>query len=210
MRFTTSALRNLLTNQAGFVAAARISAPATPQYGNPQRKWIEAAIREYYRLGKDVPALWTTLAQRVQQRPTTPRREANAAGAARLLDQFIGWDAVEPDLPADTFPPIRDVLLGSHQIAVRRDLIYVDGSGYRVRQLWTDHQLRPEHPAAIQMAAAVLLSVDADLGVGSTTRLDIWGLRHKTQRSWGRGQLVGELANLRNRLDIVEQAIQQP
>ena len=210
MRLTTSALRNLLTDPAGFVAAARTAIAASPSYGNPQRKWMEAAIREYYRLGKDVATLWATFDQKVQQRPMTPRRESNAAGAVRLLDQFIAWDAADPDMPADTFPPIRDVSIGGHLIAVRRDLIYVDGNGYRVRQLWSDHRLRPEHPAAIQMAAAVLLSVDADLGDGSTTEVDVWGLRHRAQRSWTRGQLAAELASLRSRLDAVEQAIQQP
>jgi hypothetical protein len=210
MRFTTSALRSLLTNQAAFVASARTATAATTQYGNPQRKWLEAAIREYYRRSKDVNALWKTFDGKVQQRPSTPSRQANAAGAVRLLERFLEWDAADPEMPADAFPPIRDVAIGGHVIAIRRDLIYIDGNGYRVRQLWTDHQLHPQNPAAVQMAAAVMLSVDADLGVDSTTGVEIWGLRHGAQQSWTRQQLRREIMNLTSRLDIVEQQIQQP
>jgi hypothetical protein len=171
---------------------------------------LQAAVRAYFEAGRDVDELWRAFDAKVNQRPASPRRQALADGARRLLERFLVWDDNESDLPADSFPPVRDVRLGTHTIAIRRDLIYLDGPGYRVRQLWTDHDLRPTHPQAIEIAAAVLASVDADLGQGSTTAVEVWGLRHQTQQSWSRGELLPELQRLERRLDAVESAIQQP
>ena len=70
-----------------------------------------------------------------------PRRESLGHGAARLLEQFVNWDRDDDDFPADLFPKLRDVALGNHVLAVRRDLIYLDANGYRSRQLWTTHDL---------------------------------------------------------------------
>ena len=179
-------------------------------YGNPQRAWLQAAVRAYFEAGRDVDELWRALETKVNQQAPNPRRQALADGARRLLERFLMWDDNESDLPADSFPPVRDVRLGTHTIAIRRDLIYLDGPSYRVRQLWTDHDLRPTHPQAIEMAAAVLASVDADLGQGSTTAVEVWGLRHHIQRSWSRAELLPKLQRLEQRLNAAESAIQQP
>jgi hypothetical protein len=203
MRLTHSSLRSLLVNPTGFVAAVQSAVPGSPQYGNPQRRWIDGAITEYFKAGRDADVLWQAFDQRVQRGNMTPSREANAAGAVRLLDRFLEWDSKEVDVPADTFPPVRDVAIGPHVIAVRRDLIYIDPAGYRVRQLWTDHQLRPQHPVAVQMAAAVLVSVDADLGDKQTASVEVWGLRHGVRQLWPRKQLEAARTVLLSRLNVV-------
>ena len=159
-------------NPTGFLAAVQSAVPGSPQYGNPQRRWIDGAITEYFKAGRDADVLWQAFDQRVQRGNMTPSREANAAGAVRLLDRFLEWDSKEVDVPADTFPPVRDVAIGPHVIAVRRDLIYIDPAG-SVKANVTNHQLRPQHPVAVQMAAAVLVSVDADLGTADGLRRSV-------------------------------------
>jgi hypothetical protein len=210
VRLTTARLRALIVDQASFVAAARAAVGGATAYGNPQRAWLQIAIRAYYADAKNPQALWQAFDDKVQQGPQTARRQALAEGARRLLEMFLALDETDAALPADTFPPARDVQLGSHIIAVRRDLIYLDGPTYRVRQLWTDHAFRPTHPRAGEMAAAVMVSVDSDLGQGSTTRVDVWGLRHGQTRSWTRAELAPELSRLRARIDAAEAAISQP
>jgi hypothetical protein len=210
VRLTTARLRALIVNQSSFIASARAAVAPSTRYGNAQRAWLQAAVRAYVESGRDVDELWRAFNNRVAQRSANQRRQALAEGARRLLERFVIWDENESDLPADSFPPVRDVRLGTHTIAIRRDLIYLDGPGYRVRQLWTTHDLPPTHPRAIEIAAAVMASVDADLGQDSTTAVEVWGLRHQTQRSWSRDQLLPELQRLEQRLDAVQSAIQQP
>jgi hypothetical protein len=179
-------------------------------YGNMQRTWIEAAIKAYFNGNKDENALWQTLDARLHSGVMSARKESLGHGAARLLEQFVAWDQENDDLPADPFPRVRDVALGAHALAVRRDLIYLDTSGYRSRQLWTTHDLRPQHPRAIEMAAAVLVSVDSDLGAGSTEHVEVWGLRHGTRVSWSRSQLMPHIQSLRQHLDQAADEIQNP
>jgi len=209
VRLTTAGLRALIVNRAGFVAAARRPVVEGPNYGNPQRAWLQAAIRAYFGAGRSSAELWAVLQSKVERRAASPRRESLAAGARALLEQFLVWEDLEDDIAADAFPPVRDVPLGTHTIAVRRDLIYLDGAGYRVRQLWTDHQLRPTNPRANQMAAAVMVSVDTDLGAGLTTSVEIWGLRHRLRRSFSRNELVPVVGALRRQLDEVAAEVQR-
>lgn len=209
MRLTTSRLRSVIVNQASFVAAARASMTAAG-FGNPQWNWLHAAIRTYFESSRDAEQMWAEFSRRIQQGQQSVRRQSLADGARRLLERFLAFDEDEVDIPADLFPPTRDVQLGNHSIAVRRDLIYVEGLAYRVRQLWTNHDLAPNHPRAGEMAAAVMLSVDSDLGPASTKALEVWGLRHGIRRSWTRAELGPEVTRLRDRLDAVEAAINQP
>lgn len=211
MRFTTGQLRRLLTNQAGFVAAARSVVAASSQFGNPQRSWMEAAIRAYFVSNRDEEALWTEYDVRVG--PVKGRsavRESLAEGGVKLLTSFIQFHKSEAEIPVECFPKVRDVPVGRHSIAVKRDLIYVDAGGFRARQLWTDHQLRPDHPQAHVMAAAVMVSVDEDLGPGSTREVQVWGLRHRVRVTWSRADLGAATKALAARLDEVDDAIKAP
>lgn len=210
MRLTTSGLRSFLVSPASFIAAAKNPSVGGATFGNTQRAWLEAAIRAYFNGQKDEDALWQTLDERMHSGGITPRKESLGNGAARLLEEFVAWDRENDEVPADTFPRIRDVALGNHALAVRRDLIYLDATGYRSRQLWTTHDLRPHHPHAIEMAAAVLLSLDGDLGAGSTEHVEVWGLRHRTRIVWNRSELLPHVQSLRQRLDHAAAEIQNP
>ena len=60
------------------------------------------------------------------------------------------------------------------------------------------------------MAAAVLVSLDGDLGAGSTENVEVWDLRHGVRVEWSRSQLIPQVATLRQRLDDTVTEIQKP
>src|SRR5262249_51245035 len=108
VRLTTASLRTLIVNQPSFIASARAGIASPVSYGNPQRAWLQAAVRAYFEAGREVDELWRVFDTKVNQRPASPRRQALADGARRLLERFLVWENDERDLPADSFPPVRD------------------------------------------------------------------------------------------------------
>ncbi len=203
MRLTTSQLRRLVISPRQFVASALALPSVTQQYGNPQRQWMEAAWRAYFRSHRDPKQLWDAFYEKAVTAGGTPRRQALASGAEPMLDVFLRWDAKEPTSPADWFPPTRDVPWQGHVLAVKRDLLYVAKEGHRVRQLWSDTALRATHRDAGIMAAAALICAESDLGLGRIKTIDVWQLRHQDQRSWTRDSLLEDVDRLHDLLDRV-------
>ena len=206
MRVTTAQLRQIVANPRRYVAHARASA-AAPQYGNPQRAWMEGAWRAYFDADRAPTALWEAFARKVAAGRASRSRAQWAAGAVPLLEQFLAWDADEPQAPVDRFARSGDVRWHGHILALRRDLVYLTATGYLVRQCWTSRELGLDHPDVGLMVAAVLVCADADLGVGRTEAVDIWHLRDGQRRSWERALLVAEAERLRERLDEVAAAV---
>lgn len=206
MRFTTAPLRQVIANPRNFVAAARRPRPDAPPFNNPQRQWMEAAWRAFFAAGRVPEVLLETFNQKSTANPN-PGRASLAAGALPMLDQFLVWDAEEPTAPADIAPPVRDVSLGAHILAVKRDLIYLAADGYLVRQIWTSRDLPADHVDASLMAYAVLICSDFDLGVERTSAIEVWDLRNGVRRRWRRDELAREAARLLDRLDEVAAAL---
>ena len=211
MRVTPSQLRRIVINPRRFVTAARVALAADQQqYGNPQRQWLEAAWRAYFTNGRDPDVLWQTFSARSIGSKDTPQRRALARGAEPMLELFLAWDGRDPDAPVDWFPKARDIPGQGHVLALRRDLSYLTADGYRLRQLWTDRELRVAHPDARLVVAAVLACADVDLGADRTEAIEVWQLRDGRSRTWSRDELLAEAARLNRRLDEVAAALAQP
>lgn len=124
-------------------------------------------------------------------------------GAAPLLRRFVEWDQVHIDTPIDYFPPTRDVAWKSHVLAIRRDLTYLTPTGYKLRQIITDTEMRLDRPESELFAAAMLACSDADLGVGRVEQIEAWQLRYEQRQAWGHGELLLRLPDLEAILDDV-------
>ena len=211
MRVTPSQLRRIVISPRRFVAAARVAvASDQQQFGNPQRHWMEAAWRAYFANGRDPDILWQTFSARSLGSNDSPRRRSLARGAEPMLDRCLEWDGRDADSPADWFPRTRDIAWHGHVLALRRDLSYLTTDGYRLRQLWTDRELRVAHTEAGLMLAAVLACADVELGADRTEAIEVWQLRDGTSRTWSRDELLAEAARLKQRLDEVAAALAQP
>ena len=162
MRVTTSQLRLLIVNPRKFVANARVPSGSDAMFGTQQRRWMEAAWRAYFREGRDPQVLWREFHQKVSAASPSTRRDALAAGAVPMLEQFFAWDQEETKIPADCLPPARDVQWEGHILAIQRHLVYLTEGGYCLRQLWTDRLLPLDHVDADLMTVAVLICADAD------------------------------------------------
>jgi hypothetical protein len=203
MRVTTSQLRLIIVNPRKFVANARALGESPAAFVNPQRKWMEAAWRAYFRERRDANVLWKEFNRRVRSAAPTSRRDALARGAAPMLEQFVDWEQGEASTPADCFPSARNVGWQGHILAIQRHLTYVTGSGYCVRQLWTDRMLDLDHVDADLMTVAILICADGDLGIGRTELVEAWHLRAGSRQSWERDALLLEADRLKRRLDDV-------
>jgi hypothetical protein len=203
MRVTTSQLRLLIVNPHKFVANARIPSGADTAFGNPQRRWMEAAWRAYFREGRDPKVLWREFHQKVSAASPSTRRNALAANAIPMLEQFLASEQDETKVPADCLPPARNVLWEEHILAIQRHLVYLTEGGYRLRQLWTDRLLPLDHVDADLMAVAVLICADADLGAGRTESVEVWHLRDGNRQLWSRDELLHEANRLKRHLDDV-------
>ena len=205
MRYTTGKLRAAIADPDAFVRSLRFPSDQ-PNFGNPQRQWLEASLRVYLASGRNRRTLYQSFDARIRGGKQTPRRLSLAAGARRLLEQFDDWDGGQPD-PADWFPPAPDIDWRGHILSIRRDLIYLTARGYMVRQLWTDSQLRSNDERARLMAAAVLTFSDLDLGPGRVEAIEAWQLRVGAQYRWTRAELEPLVPAVDNLLGAVEAAI---
>jgi hypothetical protein len=203
MRVTTFPLRLIIVNPQKFVADARLSLGSDTAFANPQRRWMEAAWRAYFKEGRDPSALWRAFNGRVSAASPSRQRDALAAGAVPMLERFLAWEQDETRNPADCLPPPRDARWAGHILAIQRHLVYLTENGYCVCQLWTDRQLSLDHVDADLMAVAALICTDADLGPGRTETVEVWHLRDDDRRSWQRDELLVESGRLKRRLDDV-------
>ena len=203
MRLTTYQLRLLIVNPAKFVASVRRPPGSDAGFGNPRRRWMEAAWRVYFREGRDPQVLWREFYQRVKAAAPSSRRDALATGAEPMLDQFLAWDQEGAKVPADCFPPARDMPWEEHILAIQRHLVYLTEGGYHLRQLWTDRQLLLDHVDADLMALAALICADTDLGAGRAESVEVWRLRDGNREVWSRDKLLSEANRLQRRLDDV-------
>ena len=203
MRVTTSQLRFLIVNPRKFVTNARSPSGADTVFGNPQRRWMEAAWRAYFREGRDSKVLGKEFHERVRAASPSPRRNTLAESAKPMLEQFLAWEQGETQAPADCLPPARDVPWEGHILAIQRHLVYLTQRGYCLRQLWTDRMLFLNHVDADLMAVSVLICADADLGAGRTESIEVWQLRDGHRRCWTRNELLAHAHRLKGRLDAV-------
>jgi hypothetical protein len=203
MRVTTSQLRLLIVNPHKFVANARIPSGADTTFGNPQRRWMEATWRAYFREGRDPQVLWREFHERVRAASPSARRNTLATNAIPMLEQFLTWEQDETNVPADCLPPPRNVLWEDHILAIQRHLVYLTQGGYCLRQLCTDRLLYLDHVDADLMAVAVLICADADLGAGRMEFVEVWHLREGDRQFWNRDELLAEASRLKRRLDDV-------
>jgi hypothetical protein len=196
MRLTTSELRRLAIDPAGFLEAQSQIDP-TRGFGNVQRQWMDGAWRAYFASWRTEQALWAEFERRVTRGTPGLRRDGMAREATTMLEQFLEWEQDETGIPADVFPPIRDVAWESHTLAVRRDLTYITSLGFRLRQLWTDREMSIDHPNAGLLVAATLVCADMDLGDARTQSVEVWQLRRKRRRAWTREELSTDTERLR-------------
>jgi hypothetical protein len=164
---------------------------------------MDAALRRYFASGRDSAVLWQKFDDLAYARELVPRRVALVRGARSMLERFLEWESKEQGNPVSYFVQPTDVAWKGHIVAIRRDLVYLTSNGYKVRQLWTDRELRVEHPDAGLMVAAVLICADQDLGDGRTEIIEAWQLRTGRSCFWTRAQLLREKERLRERLDQV-------
>jgi hypothetical protein len=203
MRVTTAQMRQIVTNPGRFVEDARAPRDAGERFGNPQRAWMEAALRAYFANGRSAAVLWDELETRASTGGLTPWRYRMALAAEPMVEQFLAWDRERADAPGLWFPPTRDVQWHEHTLALKRDLVYLTPTGYRLLLLWTDRELRVTHADAGLMAAAILAYSDGDLGTDRVESIEVWQLRAKQQAAWTRQELEAETARLHQRLDQV-------
>jgi hypothetical protein len=203
MRVTTSQLRLLIVNPHRFVANARIPSGTDTAFGNPQRRWMEAAWRAYFREGRASKILWREFHQKVDAAFPSARRNALAANVVPMLEQFLAWERDETTVPADCLPPAHNVLWNTHILAIQRHLVYLTAGGYHLRQLWTDRLLPLTHVDADLMAVAVLICADADLGAERTESVEVWHLRDGNRQLWSREELLSGASRLQRRLDDI-------
>ena len=87
--------------------------------------------------------LWREFHQKVGAAFPSARRNALAANAVPMLEQFLAWEQDEITVPADCLPPGPYVLWKTYILAIQRHLVYLTAGGYDLRQLWTDRLLAP-------------------------------------------------------------------
>jgi hypothetical protein len=204
MRVTTYQLRLLIVNPRKFVLSARRASGADSAFWSPQRRWMEAAWRAYFRGGRNPNVFWEEFYQRVRAATPTSRRDALAVGAEPMLEQFLAWEQDETKALADCLPPARDVQWEGHTLAIQRHLVYLTEGGYCLRQLWTDRILSLDHADADLMAVATLICAEADLGAGRTESIDVWQLRNGNRHIWSRDELLPQASRLKRYLDEVD------
>ena len=207
MRVTTGQLRRIVLNPDKFVDDANVRGDEPRSFRNSQRDWMEASWKVYFKSGRLESALWGCFHRAVANGNQNSRRAALAAGATPMLEHFLILDERELDEPLICCPRLTDRAWSGHTLSVKRDLIYAASGGYRVRLLWTDQDLRVAHPDAGLMAAAALAHCEAELGLGLVRSVEVWQLRHRRERTWGRTEIESEFPRLLQRLNDVEEAL---
>lgn len=172
-----------------------------PEGGNPQRQWLDSALRQYFATGRDRRALIPALEQAVAKNGLTAWKRTMSRSLVPVARLFADWDSGERD-PHALFlthrPP--DAIWRGHHLALRRDLFYIHGNGYMVRLLWSDSRSLRERGTSMAITA-VLASADADLGEDAVEVIEVWQLRKAQRRRYLRRDLdrnYGRLEHLLN------------
>jgi hypothetical protein len=206
LHFTEARLRQAFVQPAAFVTASRM--PPAVNFGNPQRQWLEAAIKAYFAADRDGEIAWATLQEKAAARSEMRYFEGFLNGAENLLEQFLAFDAAEQAIPRGTlFARSRRVPFGRHTLSMQRHLLYLSPGGYELRQIWTARDLDIDHDLAPLMALASLVCAEFDLGRERVESVDVWQLRSEGRQRWRRNALTTVENELREYLDTIEEEV---
>jgi hypothetical protein len=210
MRFTAGDVRGSIADPIPTIRRLREAihsrgAPAdTPR--SPQRQWIEASLRRYYRRGRNPDVLIGDYQARTAGKGSSRGKATEIAHGEGMLLSFLALDEPEPAprvaMQARTNQPVV-----GHTLSMGHDLIYERPDGYLVREIWTDGVVRrTEHRRLMQ--AASLLHADELLGRGRVQGIEVWHLRLGLVETMTREEAYELAPSLRAVLDDIALRVQ--
>jgi hypothetical protein len=170
------------------------TAVANPDWrpSDPRPQWptttstLNSAVRTYYSEGLD--SAYRRLDRGLSGYFARPGRPAGMARRARaLFDVYVNYAADDPG-PAFAFGVSQDVPLIGADVQATADVVFYAEDGYVARViLWGTAPLTA--PSARVLGALTFLGMDAQLGSGRTSSVDVWHIRSGTLVSLDRSVL---------------------
>ena len=172
-------------------------APDTPR--SPQRPWMDASIGRYFKKDRTVEGFFADYDDRTSK---SKRRETAASeimNGRKMLSRFAALDRPQPDPSRVQMRSTRVEVLG-HGLIMGVDLAYETSTGWILRHLITDDEIRrPEHLRLYATAAALHFEGRPD--GGRVARVEVWLLRYDGRvAGWPRSLLETSTPRLATRL----------
>jgi hypothetical protein len=210
VRFTAGDLRGSIADPIPTIRRLREalrpgSAPTdTPR--SPQRQWIEASLRRYYRASRNPDILIGDYQARTDGKGSSRGKATEIANGEGMLLSFLALDEPEPT-PRIAMQTRTNQPVVGHTISMGHDLVYERPDGYLVREIWTDGVVRRlDHRRLMQ--AASLLHADQLLGRGRVQELEVWHLRFGFVEAMRREEAYELAPSLRAVLDNIALRVQ--
>lgn len=210
MRFTAGDLRGSIADPTPTIRRLRdaLSPSGTPADTprSPQRQWIEASLRRYYRRGRNPDILIGDYQARTAGKGSNRGKATEIANGETMLLALLALDEPQP-APRVAMQPRTNQPVVGHTLSMGHDLVYERPDGYLVREIWTDGVVRrPEHRRLMQ--AASLLHADELFGRGRVQGLEVWHLRFGLAETMTRREAYELAPTLRAVLDDIAVRVQ--
>lgn len=169
---------------------------------NPQRAFIDASIREYFRGGRDASILFAAYDRRTGKSKRHESAATEIANGRMMLGRFLVLDQHKDDPTRIQLRPEFVEVLG-HRIKMGVDLVYDTPAGASLVLVITDEEItRTEHLRLF--ATAAMLHFEGRPGGGPVTQVEVWLLRWDQRLvRWPRQLLENSIPRLADRLEQI-------